>query len=58
MHFGLHRTALVYCGTLAVIATAAAASYIFHRPPPPKTSEPGAPDRRVRVADTPTEDDL
>ena len=28
-HFGLHRTALVYCGALAVIATGAAATYIF-----------------------------
>jgi MFS family permease len=32
-HFGLHRTALVYCGTLAALAAVAAASYIFRRPP-------------------------
>ena len=28
-HFGLHRTALVYCGTLAVMAAAAAISSSF-----------------------------
>ena len=32
-HFGLHRTALVYCGTVAVVAAVAAASYMFRRPP-------------------------
>lgn len=32
-HFGLHRTALVYCGTLAVLAAGAAVSYIFRRAP-------------------------
>ena len=55
-HFGLHRTALVYCGTLAVIATAAAASYIFHRPPPAKTPEQ-ATDRRMPLVDTRMRDD-
>jgi hypothetical protein len=32
-HFGLHRTALVYSGTVAVVAALAAASYISRRPP-------------------------
>jgi MFS family permease len=32
-HFGLHRTALVYCGMVAVLAAVAAASYVFRRPP-------------------------
>jgi MFS family permease len=32
-HFGLHRTALVYCAVIAVLAAAAAASLIFHRRP-------------------------
>ena len=32
-HFGLHRSALVYCGIIAVLAAGASVSYIFHRPP-------------------------
>jgi hypothetical protein len=32
-HFGLHRTALVYCGALAVLSAVAAASFIIRRPP-------------------------
>jgi MFS family permease len=32
-HFGLHRTALVYCGIFAVLAAGASVNYIFHRPP-------------------------
>jgi Major Facilitator Superfamily len=32
-HFGLHLTALVYCGTLTVLAAMAAGSYVFRRSP-------------------------
>lgn len=32
-HFGLHRTALVYCGALAVLSALAAASFIIRKPP-------------------------
>ena len=32
-HFGLHRTALVYCATLAVLAALAAVGYMSRRPP-------------------------
>jgi hypothetical protein len=32
-HFGLHRTASVYCGTLAVLGAVAAGSFMFRRPP-------------------------
>jgi MFS family permease len=31
-HFGLHRTALVYCGTLAALAALAAGSLVLRRP--------------------------
>jgi hypothetical protein len=33
-HFGLHRTALLYCAVIAVLAAAAAASLIFRRRSP------------------------
>jgi MFS family permease len=38
-HFGLHRTALVYCGTLAALSAVAAASFIFRKPPAAKMPE-------------------
>ena len=41
-HFGLHRTALVYCGALAALSAVAAAAFIFRRPPPAKVREPQA----------------
>jgi hypothetical protein len=37
MHFGLHRTALVYCAALAALSAAAAASFII-RPPHDRAS--------------------
>jgi MFS family permease len=43
-HFGLHRTALVYCGTLAALAALAAGSLVLRRPPLATMSEPGAAD--------------
>jgi MFS family permease len=43
-HFGLHRTALVYCGTLAVLAAVAAGSFVFRRRPAAAKPEPGAAD--------------
>ena len=32
-HFGLHQTAVVYCAALAVLAAAAAGSFVLHRRP-------------------------
>jgi hypothetical protein len=41
-HVGLHRTALVYCTVIAVLAAASAASLIFRRRPPAGgTAPPG-----------------
>jgi hypothetical protein len=41
-HFGLHRTALVYCAVIAVLAAVAAAGLIFRRRPPTGgTARPG-----------------
>jgi Major Facilitator Superfamily len=41
-HVGLHRTALVYCTVIAVLAAVAAASLIFgRRPPGGGTAQPG-----------------
>src|ERR1700691_3494477 len=34
-HFGLHQTAVVYSAALAVLAAAAAGSFLLHRPPRP-----------------------
>ena len=34
-HFGLHQTAVVYSASLAVLAAAAAASFIIRRRPRP-----------------------
>jgi MFS family permease len=39
-HFGLHDTALVYCGILAVLAAGAAISYIFRGPSHARSSKP------------------
>ncbi len=39
-HFGLRATALVYCGALAVLAAAAAVSYMFRRSPDATMSRP------------------
>jgi MFS family permease len=50
-HFGLHRTALVYCGTFAVLAALAAGSFIFRRPPSVGTAE-----RQAAEIHTPTHD--
>lgn len=44
-HFGLHRTALVYCAALAALSAAAATSFIVRRPQPANSPEP-------RTADT------
>ena len=41
-HFGLHRTALVYCAVIAVLAAVAAAGLIFRRcSPAGGTARPG-----------------
>jgi phosphoglycerate dehydrogenase-like enzyme/MFS family permease len=44
-HFGLHRTALVYCSTLAALSAVAAAGFIFRGPPPAEVPEPRAADK-------------
>jgi hypothetical protein len=41
-HFGLHRTALVYCAVIAILSAVAAASLIFRRRSPAAgTARPG-----------------
>jgi MFS family permease len=47
-HFGLHRTALVYCAVIAVLAAVAAGSLIFRRrsPAPAPMQRPRRPARR------------
>jgi len=44
-HFGLHGTALVYCGSLAALSAVAAASLLIRRPSRAKAAE-------IRAADT------
>ncbi|MDT4976897.1 MAG: hypothetical protein QOG98_2655 [Pseudonocardiales bacterium] len=41
-HFGLHRTALVYCAAIAVLAAVAAGSLISRRRPPAPAPDPAA----------------
>ena len=41
-HFGLHRTAVVYSAALAVLAAAAAGSFLSHRRSPPSAPDPAA----------------
>jgi hypothetical protein len=41
-HFGLHRTALVYCAVIAVLAAVAAGSLIVRRRSPAPAPEPAA----------------
>ena len=41
-HFGLHRTALVYCAVIAVLAAVAAASLIVRRRSPAPAPDPAA----------------
>jgi phosphoglycerate dehydrogenase-like enzyme len=61
-HFGLHRTALAYCGALAALSAVAAASFAIRRPPPPATVQADDP-HESQVTDagsvaTPAEDAL
>ncbi len=41
-HFGLHRTALVYCAAIAALTAVAAGSLIFRRRPPAPAPDPAA----------------
>ena len=40
-HFGLHRTALVYCAVIAVLVAMAAGSLVFDRRSPAPAPGPG-----------------
>ena len=40
-HFGLHRTALVYCAVIAVLVAVAAGRLIFGRGSPAPAPDPG-----------------
>jgi MFS family permease len=48
-HFGLHQTAVVYSAALAVLAAAAAGSFLFRRRPLPKGRPSGGASRAERL---------